>query len=149
MEVAGTVSGILARKGDRVYSIGPDRTVFDALQLMADKNVGALMVVKDDRLLGVLSERDYSRKVILHGRSSKETLVREIMTPEPLVASPDEKITECMQLMTEHRVRHLPVLKDGRLVGVVSIGDLVNWMISAQAAAIDNLERYITGDYPA
>jgi CBS domain-containing protein len=149
MEVAGTVGGILARKGDRVYTIGPDRTVFDALQLMADKNIGALMVVQDEQLLGVVSERDYSRKVILHGRSSKETPVREIMTPEPLVTSPDEKISVCMELMTEHRTRHLPVLEDGRLVGVVSIGDLVNWMISAQAAAIDNLERYITGDYPA
>ena len=143
MEVAGTVSGILARKGDRVFSIGPDRTVFDALKLMAEKNIGALMVVKDDRLLGVVSERDYSRKVILHGRSSKETLVREIMTPEPLVASPDEKIAECMQLMTERRVRHLPVIEAGRVVGMVSIGDLVKAVIAEQQQQIEQLESYI------
>src|SRR6202045_1694957 len=141
MEIAGSVSAILAHKGSAVWSIAPNATVFDAIQLMADKNVGALPVVEDGRLAGIISERDYTRKVILKGKSSKETPVRDIMTQELITAEPNDNIGACMRLMTERRVRHLPVLEGSKLTGVVSIGDLLKWLISEQDAAIDNLER--------
>jgi CBS domain-containing protein len=145
MEVAGTVSGILAQKGSTIWSIAPSAMVFDAIALMADKNVGALPVVDNDHLVGIISERDYARKVILKGKSSKETPVEEIMTRELVTARPDDGVTDCMRVMTERRVRHLPVMKEGKMVGMLSIGDVVKWLISAQAATIDNLEQYITG----
>jgi CBS domain-containing protein len=148
MEIAGSVSAILADKGSAVWSIAPASTVFDAIHLMADKNVGALPVVENDRLVGIISERDYTRKVILKGKSSKETLVREIMTKDPLTAHPGDSVGECMEVMTEKRVRHLPVIEGERIVGLISIGDLVRRIISAQNATIDNLESYITGSYP-
>jgi CBS domain-containing protein len=149
MEVAGTVSRILERKGSSVWSIAPDAMVYEAIKLMAQKNVGALMVLENNRLVGIISERDYTRKVILQGKSSKETPVGEIMTKELVTADPNENITDCMRVMTEQRVRHLPVLEGSKLVGVVSIGDLLKWLISAQDATIDHLEKYITGSYPA
>lgn len=149
MAVAGTVGVILARKDTAVWSISPNAMVFDAIQLMADKNIGALPVVDNSRLIGIISERDYTRKVILKGRSSKDTPVKDIMTQELLTASPGDSIAECMRVMTEKRVRHLPVLDGTKMIGIVSIGDVLKWFISAQAAAIDNLERYVTGDYPA
>lgn len=149
MQVTGTVSAILARKGPHVWSIAPNSTVFNAIQLMAEKNVGALTVVDNATLLGIISERDYIRKVILKGKSSKETPVRDIMTEQLLTVNPSDSVTECMRVMTEKRVRHLPVLEGAKLVGILSIGDLLNWVISAQTATIDNLERYITGDYPS
>lgn len=149
MEIAGSVDAILAHKGSAVWSIAPNATVFDAIQLMADKNVGALPVLENGNLVGIISERDYTRKVILKGKSSKETPVRDIMTPKPITAHPGDSVSECMQVMTEKRVRHLPVLKDDKMIGMVSIGDLVRRIISAQTATIDNLEKYITGDYPA
>jgi CBS domain-containing protein len=145
MEIAGTVSGILAQKGSTVWSIAPAAMVFDAIALMADKNIGALPVVENDRLIGIISERDYTRKVILKGKSSKETRVEEIMTRELVTAKPSDTVIDCMRVMTENRVRHLPVMEGAKMIGVLSIGDVVKWLISAQAAAIDNLEQYIAG----
>jgi CBS domain-containing protein len=149
MEIAGSVSAILAHKGSAVWSIAPNATVFDAIQLMADKNVGALPVVENGRLAGIVSERDYTRKVILKGKSSKETPVRDIMTQELITADAGDSITECLRVMTEKRIRHLPVMEGSKMIGLISIGDLVRRIISAQTATIDNLEKYITGDYPA
>ena len=149
MEIAGSVSAILAHKGSAVWSIAPNATVFDAIQLMADKNVGALPVVEDGRLAGIISERDYTRKVILKGKSSKETPVRDIMTQQLITARSGDSVTECMRVMTDKRIRHLPVMDGSKIIGLVSIGDLVRRIISAQTATIDNLEKYITGDYPA
>ena len=149
MEIAGSVSAILAHKGSAVWSIAPNATVFDAIQLMADKNVGALPVLENGSLVGIISERDYTRKVILKGKSSKETPVRDIMTPNPITAHRGDSVSECMHVMTDKRIRHLPVVEEDKMVGMVSIGDLVRRIISAQTATIDNLEKYITGDYPA
>src|SRR5258708_37378029 len=149
MEIAGSVSAILAHMGSAVRSIAPNATVFDAIQHMADKNVGALPVVENGRLAGIISERDYTRKVILKGKSSKETPVRDIMTQELVTAGAGDSVTVCMRLMTDKRIRHLPVMEGSKMVGLVSIGDLVRRIISAQTATIDNLEKYITGDYPA
>jgi CBS domain-containing protein len=145
MEVAGTVGGILAQKGSTVWSIAPTAMVFDAIALMADKNVGALPVVDSERLIGIISERDYTRKVILKGKSSKDTQVEEIMTRQLVIAKPSDTVVDCMRVMTEKRVRHLPVVEGGKMIGVLSIGDVVKWVISAQAATIDNLEQYISG----
>jgi CBS domain-containing protein len=146
MEISGTVSAILSQKGQDLWSIGPAETVFEAIRLMAEKGVGALPVMQDGRLIGMLSERDYTRKVMLRGRSSKETPVREIMTDTLVSAHPGDSVVECMETMTERRIRHLPVMQDGRLVGIVSIGDLVKWIISAQGATIDQLTKYVFGE---
>ena len=149
MNVSGRVSGILAgKKASTVWTIGPNAMVIDAIRFMDEKNVGALPVVDNVKLVGIVSERDYTRKIVLKGKSSKETPVSEIMTKQPVTVSPREGVTECMRIITEKRVRHLPVLEGADLVGILSIGDVVNWLISAQAATINNLERYITGDYP-
>jgi CBS domain-containing protein len=145
MSISATVGTILNQKGHQVYSISPDATVFEAIQLMADKNIGALLVTSEEKLLGVISERDYTRNVALKGRSSRETKVREIISSPVVSATPDHSVEECMRLMTSHRVRHLPVLYGEKLVGIVSIGDLVNWTISAQDAAIEQLKSYIAG----
>lgn len=148
MEIVASVSAILTHKGTRVWSISPEATVFDALKLMAEKNIGALLVMQGDKLVGLLSERDYARKIVLVGRSSRETLVSEILSRQLVVASPKSTVAECMRLMTEHRIRHLPVLDGETVVGVVSIGDLVNWIISTQSSVIEQLQSYITGQYP-
>ena len=146
MEVSGRVSAILAhKKASTVWSIGPNAMVIDAIQLMGEKNVGALPVVDNGTLVGIVSERDYTRKVILKGRSSKETPVSDIMTAQLLTVTPSDNVIECMRIMTEKRVRHLPVLEGTNLVGILSIGDVVNWFITAQTATIDDLERYIGG----
>ena len=145
MKIAGTISGILARKGSAVWSIAPTAMVFDAIALMADKNIGALPVLENNRLIGIISERDYTRKVILQGKSSQETRVEEIMTQDLVTADPTDSVVDCMRVMTEERVRHLPVIKGAKMVGVLSIGDLVKCLISAQAETIDNLEQYLTG----
>ena len=138
------VSAVLVRKkASTIWSIGPNAMVIDAIQLMGEKNVGALPVVDNGTLVGIISERDYTRKVILKGMSSKETPVSDIMTAQVLTVTPSESVIECMRIMTEKRVRHLPVLEGTNLVGILSIGDMVNWFISAQTATIDNLERYI------
>ena len=143
MKVSGRVSGILARKkASTVWTIGPNAMVIDAIRFMDETNVGALPVVDNVKLVGIVSERDYTRKIVLKGKSSKETPVSEIMTKQPVTVSPREGVTECMRIITEKRVRHLPVLEGADLVGILSIGDVVNWLISAQAATIDNLERY-------
>ena len=143
IEISGKVSSILAhKKASTVWSIGPNAMVFDAIQLMDEKNVGALPVVDDKTLVGVVSERDYTRKIIVKGRSSKDTPVSDIMTKELLTVNSGDSVSECMRIMTEKRVRHLPVLEGTKLVGILSIGDVVNWLMSAQKAMIDNLERY-------
>ena len=143
IEISGKVSGILAsKKVSTVWSIGPNATVIDAIRFMDEKNVGALPIVDNGKLVGIVSERDYTRKVILKGRSSKDTPVKEIMTKQLVTVNPRDRVTECMRIMTEKRVRHLPVLEGADLVGILSIGDVVNWLISAQKAMIDNLERY-------
>ena len=141
--MSGKVSSILAhKKSSTVWSIGPKAMVFDAIRLMDEKNVGALPVVDNKTLIGVVSERDYTRKVIVKGRSSKDTPVSDIMTKELLTVNPSDSIAECMRIMTEKRVRHLPVLEGTNLVGILSIGDVVNWLMSALKETIDNLERY-------
>jgi CBS domain-containing protein len=143
-----TVGSILANKGKTIWSVAPDTTVYDALAILADKDVGALPVVSQGKLVGIFSERDYARKVALLGRSSKEMRVHEIMTASVVTVTPDNSIEECMQIVTSHRVRHLPVLVEDRLVGIVSIGDLVNTIISSQKETIQHLSNYITGAYP-
>ena len=149
MEITTTIGSILNRKGTTVWSVSPTNTVFEAISMMAEKNIGALPVLEGDRLVGLISERDYARKVILLGRGSRETSVAEIMTVNLKTVGLSESVQECMQIMTENRVRHLPVLEGGKLAGLISIGDCVNWIISAQTAAIDDLERFVTGAYPA
>jgi CBS domain-containing protein len=144
---AGNINEIIGQKGTSVWTIPPDATVFAAIQMMADKNVGALLVTDGSRLLGIVSERDYTRKVAIKGKSSKELKVREILSPKLVHATPSHSVEQCLRLMTEHRVRHLPVLDGERIAGVISIGDLVNWVISAQTATISQLETYISG-YP-
>ena len=141
----GSINEILDHKGGAVWTVAPDTTVFEAIQMMSEKNVGALLVTERDKLVGIISERDYTRKVALKGRSSKELKVREILSEHLLSVTPQHTIEECMRLMTEHRVRHLPVLDGQKITGVVSIGDLVNWIISAQSTTIRQLETYISG----
>ncbi len=145
--IPGIINEILAHKNSELWSISPDATVFEAIQIMADRNIGALPVIAAGKLLGVVSERDYTRKVALKGKSSKETRVREILAV-PVIASPSDTVEECMKLMTTHRVRHLPILQGDQVIGLVSIGDLVNWIITAQSVTINQLESYITGHYP-
>ncbi len=142
-------SDILARKGSNVWSIGPDASVFEAVHLMDEVGAGALLVLHGGRLIGIISERDYARKVVLKGRSSHETRVSEIMTTPAVSVTPDERVTDCLRLMTERRIRHLPVLQNGALLGVISIGDLVNAVLSAQAAEMRQLKSYVAGHYPA
>jgi CBS domain-containing protein len=147
MKQNATISEILNYKGAGVWSISPEATVFEAVRMMADKNVGALLVTENGKLVGIISERDYSRKVVLRGRSSKETAVKEILSGQVTHVSPKNTVEEGLRLMTDHRVRHLPVLDGEKIVGIVSIGDLVNWVISAQTSTIEQLQTYI-GGYP-
>ena len=139
-----TVRDILKVKGIDVWCVEPDATVFDALQRMAEKEVGALVVMQDAQVVGLISERDYARKVILHGRASPTTLVKEIMTSHVVHTHLDQSIEECMAIVTDKRIRHLPVLQDGKLIGIISIGDLVKAIIADQKFMIEQLERYIT-----
>lgn len=136
----------LQRKGNQIWSTHPDATVFEALRSMAEKDIGALLVMESGQVVGIFSERDYARKVILEGKSSKETLVREIMTPQVVCVTPQHTIEECMAVMTEKRIRHLPVLEAGEVVGVISIGDVVKSIISEQEFVIEQLTNYITGE---
>jgi CBS domain-containing protein len=138
------VKQLLQAKGDTVYSIGPDAPVREAIKVMAQHRIGALLVMRGAQLLGVVSERDYARKVVLQGRSSAETAVSDIMSSEPLTVGPETDIFDCMRLCTDSRVRHLPVVQDGAVIGVISTGDLVKAVIDAQAEQIEHLERYIT-----
>ena len=141
----GKVRNILQKKTNVVLSVIPDTTVYDALDLMVEKNVGALLVLENNSLMGIFTERDYARKVILKGKASKETLIREIMTEDPVVVTPENTIEDCMRLMTNKFIRHLPVVENGELKGIISIGDVVKFIIEEQKFIIENLEHYITG----
>ena len=139
------IKTLLEQKGHDVWQIGPEDSVYDAIHLMAEKEIGALMVTKEGNLAGVISERDYARKIILEGKSSETTTVAEIMTAQVVQAKSNDSIEDCMGLMTEHRNRHLPVVDGGKLVGVISIGDLVRYIIADQRFVIEQMERYIAG----
>jgi CBS domain-containing protein len=147
MDVSGHIGAILNQKSGDVYSISPDATVFNAIEMMADKNVGALLVMEGENPVGILSERDYTRKVFLRGKSSKETRVAEIMSKDLAVTHPHDGVEQCLRMMTDKRIRHLPVLDGDKVVGVISIGDLVKHVISCQSATIAHLENYISGGY--
>jgi CBS domain-containing protein len=148
MEVTGTVEALLSDKGRDVFGISPDKTVFEAIEQLSERNIGALLVMEEGHLIGVFSERDYTRKVALAGRNSRETRVREIITGRIVSVSPTTPVPECMRQMIENRVRHLPVLDGDQVVGVISIGDLVNFIMNAQRATIEQLHSYISGGYP-
>jgi len=139
------VKHLLDNKGRHVISVAPDASVLDAIKIMADKAIGALVVMQDDALLGIMSERDYARKVIIKGRSSESTRVAEIMTADVLTTSSSQTVNECMNLMTERKIRHLPVVEDNTVIGMISIGDLVEAIISDQQEEIEQLEHYISG----
>lgn len=139
------VKDILNSKGHDIWSVTSDTSVYDAVKLMADKSVGALLVMDDTKLVGIVTERDYARKVILEGKSSKDSAVKDVMTRQVLCVTPERTVDECMALMTDKRARHLPVLEHKRVIGVVSIGDLVKAMISEQQVLIDQLQHYISG----
>jgi CBS domain-containing protein len=149
MKLYDPISEILERKGYEVWSVAPTAPVFEAVLRMSQARVGALLVLERGKLVGIISERDYARKVILEGRSSKETLVWEIMTTPVITVGPTATVDECMQLMTAHRIRHLPVLEDQKAAGMISIGDLVQWIISAHEGMVEQLSNYISGRYPA
>jgi CBS domain-containing protein len=140
-----SVRELLQRKGHTVWSISPDASVFEALKLLAEKDIGALLVVQNSKMVGILSERDYARKIVLKGKTSMDTPVREIMTPNVVTVRPDQTIEDCMAMMTENRVRHLPVLDGEQISGLISIGDVVKAIISQQEFVIEQLENYITG----
>ena len=144
-----SVGTLLDRKGRGVFSIAPEASVYSAIEQMAERGIGALVVLQDGRLAGVFSERDYTRKVILAGRSSRETEVGEIMSTDLVTVTPTDGVNHCLRVMTEHRVRHLPVVADGFVVGVLSIGDLVKQVIAEQEETIDQLHSYIAGAYPS
>jgi len=147
MKVLDCVSMLLRQKGGEIYSLPSGASVYSAIELMADKHVGALLVVDEGRLSGIISERDYARKVILVGRASKDTFVREIMTPSPITIGCETTVDEAMRTMTANRIRHLPVINSrGEIAGVLSIGDLVGWILSSQDETITHLEHYIAGD---
>ncbi|HOP60935.1 MAG TPA: CBS domain-containing protein [Candidatus Saccharicenans sp.] len=142
-----TVKQMLEEKGHQVWTISPEATVFEALKIMADKDIGALIVVEKDQVVGIISERDYARKVMLKGKSSLETPVKDIMSTEIYYVGPEVSVDECMALMTEKRIRHLPVMDNGKLIGVISIGDVVKSIISTQKVTIEHLQNYIMGKY--
>jgi CBS domain-containing protein len=139
------IQTLLKKKGYDVWRIAPDASVYDAIHLMAEKGVGALIVMDGQKLVGVISERDYARKIILEGRSSENTKISEIMSTEVITVGPDSRIEECMAMMTERRIRHLPVLDGDELLGVISLGDLVKYIIAEQQFVIEQMERYIAG----
>lgn len=141
------VRDVLREKGSAVYSIGPDDTVYDALKLMAERNVGALAVFEGDRIVGIISERDYARKIVLQHKLSKDTQVREIMTVEVITVTPSVDLEECMEIFTEKRLRHLPVVENDRVIGIISMGDVVKGIIGHKEDLIEHLEGYIKGHH--
>ncbi len=145
MHLNESIRPILKQKHGLVCSVSPSDSVYMAIAMMAEKQVGALLVVFEGKIVGIVSERDYARKVILKGRSSRQTTVADIMSSPVIAVSPDHTVGECMQIINTHRIRHLPVLENDRIVGVISIGDLVNWILSAQTETIRHLEAYIAG----
>ena len=149
MALTDTVRAVLDHKGIGVCAVMPETPVYAALEIMADKDIGAVLVIEDADLCGIFSERDYARKVILQGKASRETTVGEIMTSPPVVATLDQSVDDCLRLMTDHRIRHLPVVSQKAVIGVLSIGDLVNWIIRRQEEEIHHLHHYISGSYPA
>lgn len=149
MKTSVPISSLLHHKGATVWSVSPESTVFDAIKLMAEKNIGALVVLSHGILAGIFTERDYTRKIALQGKTSKQTLVKEILSRKVVTATLNDSIEDCMRLMTENRVRHLPVLRGEEVVGIISIGDLVNWIISTQDATIAQMEQYIAGGVAA
>jgi len=142
-----TLAVLLEMKGSAVYSIAPDASVLEAIQLMSERGIGAVLVMNGDALVGIVSERDYTRKVVLQGRASKDTRVEEIMTSDVITATPELTLEQAMRLVTERRIRHLPVTREGRVVGVVSIGDMVKTLLSLQKETIEQLKHYIGGGY--
>ena len=148
MEIHGTVYDILHNKSGEICTTSPEDTVYDAIRQMGQKNIGALVVIENCLVIGVLSERDYSRKVVLQGRTSRDTKVGEIISRPAISVRSRDGIEKCMQLMTGNRIRHLPVVDDERLVGLISMGDLVNWVMQSQRHTIEQLQGYISGDYP-
>lgn len=142
------IKNILDTKGTEIYDIHPEQTVYEAIKKMSEKNIGALLVINDDQLAGIITERDYRNRVILQGRTSRTTPVKEIMTSDLYCVQPTDRVKDCMALMTDRKVRHLPVLENGSLKGIVSIGDLVKAVISEQKGEINHLRNYISGNYP-
>jgi CBS domain-containing protein len=148
MEIHGTVYDILHNKSGNICTTSPEDSVYDAIRQMGEKNIGALVVMENDQIVGVLSERDYSRKVVLQGRTSRDTKVGEIISRPAISVCSKDGIEKCMQLMTSNRIRHLPVIDENRLVGLISMGDLVTWVMHSQRHTIEQLQGYISGDYP-
>ena len=149
MKSSDTIASVLASKTRGIWSIAPTETVYRAIEMMAERGVGALLVMSEGRLLGIISERDYARKVILKDRSSRQCLVREIMTSPVITVTPDDSVDRCMEIMTAKRVRHLPVMHGEDVAGIVTIGDLVKWIITSHEETIGQLQAYISGSYPA
>jgi CBS domain-containing protein len=145
MELTGKIGSLIGKKGGQVWSVAPTASVYDAIALMAEKEIGALPIVQDGQLVGIVSERDYARKVFLKGKASRETSVTEIMSSPVFSVTPSQTVEECMHIVTEQRFRHLPVVENGRIVGIISIGDLVNWVITEQKQTIHHLEAFIAG----
>lgn len=147
-QISSTIGRLLERKGNEVWTIEPDQTVYEAIGQMAHKGVGALLVLYGGKLVGIISERDYARKVMLMGKSSTTTLVKQIMASPVITVTPNESVSECMAIMTRNRIRHLPIVENDRILGVVSIGDIVKWIVSEQELIIEQLHSYISASYP-